>query len=107
MGLDALKNDPALTYFRTKHYHRPRLLDCRVRNGNGYFQPGMGTGRRLRRAFSRDTHTTIQATGRTGNRNSGCVMRPAPKAPPSLRAGASCVTHRGVRNAEQGGKWGW
>ena len=29
------------------HYHRPWLLDCRVRKGNGYFQPGMGTGRRL------------------------------------------------------------
>ena len=40
-------NDPALTYFRAEHYHRPWLLDCRVRKGNGYFQPGMGTGRRL------------------------------------------------------------
>ena len=39
--------DPALTYFRATHYHRPWLLDCRVRKGNGYFQPGMGTGRRL------------------------------------------------------------
>ena len=38
------KEDPALTYFRAEHYHRPRLLDCRVRKGNGYFQPGMGTG---------------------------------------------------------------
>ena len=38
------KNDPALTYFRAKHYHRLRLLDCRVRNGNGYFQTDMGTG---------------------------------------------------------------
>jgi hypothetical protein len=42
--------DPALTYFRAMHYHRPWLLDCRVRKGNGYFQPGMGTGRRLLRA---------------------------------------------------------
>ena len=41
------ENDPALTYFRTEHYHRPWLLDCRVRNGNGYFQPGMGTGSRI------------------------------------------------------------
>lgn len=43
----ALEIDPALTYFRARHYHRPWLLDCRVRKGNGYFQPGMGTGRRL------------------------------------------------------------
>ena len=42
-----MKNDPALTYFRAEHYHRPWLLDCRVRKGNGYFQPGMGTGRRF------------------------------------------------------------
>ena len=26
------------------HYHRPRLLDFRVRDGFGYFQPGMCTG---------------------------------------------------------------
>lgn len=44
---DACWIDPALTYFRARHYHRPWLLDCRVRKGNGYFQPGMGTGRRL------------------------------------------------------------
>ena len=43
-----MEDDPALTYFRAKHYHRPKLLDCRVRKGNGYFQFGMGTGRRLR-----------------------------------------------------------
>ncbi len=43
-GAASEKNDPALTYFRAMHYHRPRLLDCRVRKGNGYFQPGMGTG---------------------------------------------------------------
>ena len=44
------KIDPALTYFRATHYHRPWLLDCRVRKGNGYFQPGMGTGRRFTRS---------------------------------------------------------
>ena len=46
-ALGLLEIDPALTYFRAEHYHRPWLLDCRVRKGNGYFQPGMGTGRRL------------------------------------------------------------
>ena len=47
-GAGLVKNDPALTYFRAVHYHRPKLLDCRVRNGNGYFQLGMGTGSRLK-----------------------------------------------------------
>ena len=42
-----MSNDPALTYFRAVHYHRPRLLDFRVRKGNGYCQPGIGTGRRV------------------------------------------------------------
>ena len=51
-----LKYDPALTYFRAKHYHRPWLLDCRVRKGNGYFQPGMCTGRRLNDEVSEATH---------------------------------------------------
>ena len=39
-------DEPAITYFRTfGHYHRPRLLNGRVRNGNACFQPGMVTGR--------------------------------------------------------------
>src|SRR5262249_43949553 len=29
---------------RCWHYHRPRLLNGRVRNGNGCFQPGLLTG---------------------------------------------------------------
>ena len=45
------KNDPALTYFRAVHYHRLRLLDCRVRKGNGYFQTDMGTGSCLENGF--------------------------------------------------------
>ncbi len=47
------KNDPALTYFRAMHYHRLRLLDCRVRKGNGYFQTDMGTGSCLENGFGR------------------------------------------------------
>ena len=35
---------PALTYFRAKHYHRPFLLNDRVRDGNGCDQEGNGTG---------------------------------------------------------------
>ena len=36
---------PAMTYFRTfGHYHRPQLLNGRVRNGNACFQLGMVTG---------------------------------------------------------------
>jgi hypothetical protein len=35
---------PAMTYSRTsRHYHRPRMLNGRVRNGNGCIHPGMFT----------------------------------------------------------------
>ena len=36
---------PARTYFRAKHYHRRLLLNDRVRNGIGWDQQPMGTGR--------------------------------------------------------------
>jgi hypothetical protein len=32
---------------RGKHYHRPRMLNGRVRNGNGWGHPGMVTGSHL------------------------------------------------------------
>ena len=44
-------DEPAITYFRTfGHYHRPRLLNGSVRNGNACFQPGMVTGKTRRTA---------------------------------------------------------
>jgi hypothetical protein len=40
---------PAMTYFRTfRHYHRPKELNGRVRNGNECFLPGKVTGKRAR-----------------------------------------------------------
>ena len=30
----------------SRHYHRPRMLNGRVRNGNGCSHPGLVTGRR-------------------------------------------------------------
>ena len=37
---------PAITYFRTgRHYHRPRELNCRVRNGNECGLLGKVTGK--------------------------------------------------------------
>ena len=37
---------PAITYFRTGgHYHRPRELNHRVRNGNGCGLPSIVTGK--------------------------------------------------------------
>lgn len=43
-----LMNNPAMTYFRTgMHYHRPLLLNGRVRNGNACLQQGIVTGMTL------------------------------------------------------------
>ena len=67
-----MRIDPALTYFRARHYHRPWLLDCRVRKGNGYFQPGMGTGRRFGEASGRIREGTSSALRR---QNVGLVER--------------------------------
>ena len=37
-----------MTYSRGgSHYHRPRVLNGRVRNGNGWGHPGMLAGKRL------------------------------------------------------------
>ena len=63
--------DPALTYFRAGHYHRPWLLDFRVRKGNGYFQPGMGTGRRLWDPGFRSDDTVQAPPSRGRGRASG------------------------------------
>src|SRR5262249_29156757 len=39
---------PAMTYSRaSRHYHRPRMLNGRVRNGNGCGHPGVLTGKAL------------------------------------------------------------
>ena len=35
---------------RGKHYHRPRMLNGRVRNGNGCGHPGLVTGKSHRNA---------------------------------------------------------
>ncbi len=46
---------PAITYFRTgRHYHRPRKLNCRVRNGNECCLSGMFTGKSRVRQLSCD-----------------------------------------------------
>src|SRR6266852_3045062 len=38
-------NNPAITYSRVRtHYHRPWMLNGRVRNGNGCGHPGKVTG---------------------------------------------------------------
>lgn len=42
-----LKKCPGTDLLSRCHYHRPQLLDDRVRDGNGYFQPGIGTGNAL------------------------------------------------------------
>src|SRR5262249_40133080 len=37
---------PAITYSRVgRHYHRPGMLNGRVRNGNGWGHPGLLTGK--------------------------------------------------------------
>ena len=53
--------------FSLAQYHRRRLLDDRVRNGNGYGQAPMGTGNALDpRARAEDTPTRggIELEGR-------------------------------------------
>jgi hypothetical protein len=41
-------NNPAMTYSRVRrHYHRPWMLNGRVRNGNGCCHPGIVTGKLL------------------------------------------------------------
>src|SRR5215813_12442513 len=42
-GFEKKSGDDLLS--RYTHYHRPRLLNGRVRNGNGCDQPGMLTGK--------------------------------------------------------------
>lgn len=72
-----VEDDPALTYFRAKHYHRPWLLDCRVRKGNGYFQPGMGTGRRLLEPSPEPHLASAHLHRSVASRNSGKPNRTA------------------------------
>ena len=70
-----LKINRAMTYSRgCIHYHRPRGLNCRVRKGNGCFQPGMGTGRRLDRGALRVATHPIDKEGwwNESSRIEGC-----------------------------------
>ena len=54
---------PAITYFRTgRHYHRPRELNCRVRNGNECDLPGKVTGKSQRRSPAEAGRTPLRKT---------------------------------------------
>ena len=55
------QNYPAITYSRAKgHYHRPWMLNGRVRNGNGCDQPGMVTGKLLRLSVVRCQSSVVK-----------------------------------------------
>ena len=68
---------PAITYFRTgMHYHRPRELNGRVRNGNVCFLVGIVTG--MHRSASKAAFFCVKkskciATLKIAPRSCNCV----------------------------------